>query len=235
MAFDPLLSPQHLQAELARLDARLQREVYRWQLAGQDPEDSFRGLKVSADEAAGLLARPLATSWGQSVGPGRDAQPLREAEAGAAREVERLEQAAAASGHTLRLQHLARAFELDRFDLDSFLICLAPNLDLRYERLYGFLQDDITRRRPTVNLMLDLLCEPGPQRLLQLSHFADNAPLLRHHLLERISETAGPLPNLLSQSLTADEAVVAWLLGDYRPHPFADRAHSAVRAADSPN
>jgi hypothetical protein len=143
-----------------------------------------------------------------------------------------VEQAAAQAGQTLRLPHLAATFGLDRFDLDVFLVCVAPHLDLRYERLYGFLQDDVTRRRPTVNLMLDLLCEPGPRRVLRLSHLADDAPLLRHHLIEKQAEPGGPAPTALSQSLVVDESVVAWLLGDYRPHP-AFAQHLALSAPDT--
>ncbi len=211
------LNLQHLQAELARLDIRIQREVVRWHLAGQDSEDAFRGLKIGDEEAHNLLARPFATSWGQTVDLGPDAQPFADAEHAAEQEVEALQRQAADLGQPLRLSLLAKAFDLDRFDLDALLICLAPHLDLRYERLYGYLQDDVTRRRPTVNLILDLLCEPGPERLRQLVRFADDAPLLRHQLLERAAE-AGPVqPTLLGQSLVCDEAVVSWLLGDYRP------------------
>jgi hypothetical protein len=61
------LSLAHLQADLARIDLRIQREVRRWQLAGQDPTDTFRGLKVTDQEVLGLLARPLGASWGQTV------------------------------------------------------------------------------------------------------------------------------------------------------------------------
>ena len=57
------LSLQHLQAELARIDVLIQRQVQRWQLAGQDPGDAFRGLYVSDDEVNGLLARPLGAAW----------------------------------------------------------------------------------------------------------------------------------------------------------------------------
>ena len=55
-----------------------------------------------------------------------------------------------------RLERLALAFELDPFDQDAFLVCLAPDLDLRYERLYAYLQDDVTRKRPNVDLILRL-------------------------------------------------------------------------------
>src|SRR5260221_5066840 len=171
------LSLDHLQAELARLDVRIQREVRRWQLAGQDPTDTFRGLKVTDEEVQGLLARPFGTSWGQSVDLADEAEAYAAAEVEAGQSAQALTDMAAARGQTLRLSHLAEACGLDPFELDAFLVCLAPVLDLRYERLYGYLQDDVTRRRASVNLILDLLCAPGPERLLQLARFSDDAPL----------------------------------------------------------
>jgi len=211
------LSLLHLQAELARIDVLLHREVQRWQQAGQDPADAFRGLYVSDDQADALLARPFGTSWGHSgVLDPAEAPAFAEAEAKAALQAQALAETARCQGHTVRLEHLATVFGLSPFEVDALLICLAPTLDLRYERLYGYLQDDVTRKRPTVNLVLDLLCDPGAERLRKLSCFAGDAPLLKYHLLERLS---GPdSPSLLSQTLRPDEAVVAWLLGDYQPH-----------------
>jgi ATP-dependent 26S proteasome regulatory subunit len=213
------LNLRHLQAELARIDALLRREVRRWQLAGQDPTDSFRGLYVSDAQADALLARPFAGSWGQTV----DLSPEEEtasasAEDEAARQAQALVETAQSQGLIPRLTRLALAFGLDRFDLDTLLICLAPTLDLRYERLYSYLQDDATRKRPSVSLVLDLLCRPGADRLLLLSRFADDAPLFYYHLLERASETGAGEPVLLGQTLYVDEAIVAWLLGRYQPH-----------------
>jgi hypothetical protein len=220
-AADPSLL--HLQAELARLDARLRREVQRWQLAGQDPHDAFRGLRTSDEEALALLDRPFAASWGQTVSLGAAAEAFSAQEAAAERQASALAAQAAAAGQPVRLQQLVEAFGLDRFALDAFLVCLAPTLDLRYERLYGYLQDDVTRRRPTVNLILDLLCDPGPQRLARLEAFADDAPLLAHDLLERVAEPGAQLPPLLAQAFAADDGIVAWLLGRYQPHAALGR------------
>ena len=61
------LNLKHLQAELARIDILIQHQIRCWQLAGQDPADTFRGLYVSDTEVQHLLARPLAGNWGQSV------------------------------------------------------------------------------------------------------------------------------------------------------------------------
>jgi hypothetical protein len=215
----PDLSLRHLRAELARIDVLLRREVRRWQLAGQDPSDAFRGLYISDAKANALLARPLGTSWGHTVAlEPAEAQAFSEAERQATLQAKALSETARCQGKTVRLAHLATAFGLDRFDLDTLLICLAPTLDLRYERLYGYLQDDVTRKRPTMNLVLDLLGEPGPERLLRLSHFADDAPLFKYQLLERMPESGPGKRPLLSQTLSVDDAIVAWLLGRYQPH-----------------
>lgn len=220
------LSLEHLQAELFRIDLSIQREIRRWRLAGQDPTDSFRGLYISETEADALLARPLGSNWGQlaQLSPA-ETETFAQAQAEAIRQTQKLVEAAQNQGHSLRLVELASTFDLSPFDIDALLICLAPTLDLRYERLYGYLQDDVTRKRPTINLVLDLLTEPGLSRLKYLSHFTDDAPLFKYRLLERNSDSAGDYGSPLSQSLRVDRAVVAWLLGRYQPH--ADLAAQA--------
>ena len=211
-------SVQHLLAEIRRIDALLHREVRRWQVAGQDPADAFRGLYVSDEQADALLVRPLGTSWGQKAVPDdAENQSFAQHQAQAVREVQALCEAAQERGEVLRLKRLAEVFALDPFDLDTFLICLAPALDLRYERLYGYLQDDVTRKRPTVSLILDLLCESIDDRLDRLSHFAPDDPLLKHHLIEQAADPGMDRPPLLAQTFRADESVLFWLMGSYRP------------------
>jgi ATP-dependent 26S proteasome regulatory subunit len=216
----PEPSFQHLQAELARIDILIRREVWRWQLAGQDPDDAFRGLHVSAGEVTQLLARPFATSWGQTVALApEEARAFAQAEAQASQQARTLAEAARAAGQAPRLETLAATFGLDCLDLDTLLICLAPALDLRYERLYAFLQDDVTRKRPTVNLVLDLLSDGQPaNRLALLQRFGDDAPLFKHRFLEWIPAANASHAPLLSQALGLDPALVTWLLGGYQPH-----------------
>ncbi len=215
----PDISIRHLEAELMRVDVLLHREVWRWQQAGQDRNDVFRGQYLSDEEANSLVQRPFAMSWGQT-------KPLRSGEKQAyTSALERISQHAQAlvetarqRSVTLRLAHLADSFGLDRFDLDTLLACLAPTLDLRYKRLYGYLQDDVTRCRPSVNLMINMLCLPGSNRLMMAQRFADDAPLFKHYILELVSEPGMIKPPRLDQTLVVDEAVVAWLVGKYQPH-----------------
>ena len=68
------------------------------------------------------------------------------------------------NGHP-RLASLQAIFGLSLFDLHVIVIGLAPELDLRYERVYAYLQDDVTRKRPSVDLVLNLLCSPFAAKL----------------------------------------------------------------------
>lgn len=210
------LSLEHVQTELSRIDLLIRRAVQRWQLADQDPLDAFRGLHISAAEANSLLARPFGAHWGATASESpQEVELFHQAQTQVYHQTQSLLKTA---GQPLRLVQLVQTFGLNPFELDVLLICLAPTLDLRYERLYAFLQDDVTRKRPTVNLALDLLTEPGPARLKQLAHFSDEAPLFKYHLLERSSESGSEHSPLLSQTLRVDQAIVAWLLGRYQPH-----------------
>ena len=112
-----------------------------------------------------------------------------------------------------RIAALATEIELDSFDLDILVIALAPEFDLRYERIYAFLQDDVTRKRPSVDLVLNLLCETVEAKLLQRAHFAPDAPLIRTGLLKLVPDPQNAQPPLLAHYLKLDDHLVSWLLG----------------------
>lgn len=122
------------------------------------------------------------------------------------------------------LADLANHFQLSPFDIDVILISLAPEFDLRYERIYAFLQDDITRRRPSVDLVLNLLCETPEEKLAHRARFSAEAPLIHNLLISLSADSRQPNAPLLSQSLKLDEQAVRWLLGeaglDCRLKPF---------------
>jgi hypothetical protein len=202
-----------------RIDVLIRREVRRWQRAGQDPGDNFRGLYLADDQAQALAERPFGTSWGHLVDlPAEEEQVFTAELKRAIQEARRVLELAHRQERITRLEHLAQTFNLNRFDLDALLICLAPSLDLRYERLYGYLQDDVSRKYPSVSLVLDLLCRPGAERLTRLVHFADEAPLFHYRLLEQVPGPDATSSPLLGRSLHPDPAIVAWLLGNYQPH-----------------
>jgi hypothetical protein len=212
------LNLPYLQAEISRIDVLIRREVRLWQLVGQDPSDAFRGLAITAQTADELSNQPFGANWGSGA-----SLPKAE-EAVYQHEIERItlatqeiRQQALSQKVELRLHQLVQIFTLNSFELDAFLICLAPALDLRYERLYGFLQDNVTLKQASVNLILSLLCSQVEQRFEQFACFQPNAPLFKHHLLEWGDEKSNSSGNLLSRLIKVDPAIASWLLGRYHP------------------
>jgi len=107
-------------------------------------------------------------------------------------------------------------WDLSNFDYGVLVLALAPELDLRYERIYAYLQDDVSKRRPTVDLALNLLCTDWTARLAERQRFAPDAPLLKSGLLRVAATDAAADPPLLARSLRLDDRVVRALIGDMR-------------------
>jgi ATPase family associated with various cellular activities (AAA) len=119
---------------------------------------------------------------------------------------------------------LAEELGLSAFDLDVLLLAVAPELDLKYERLFGFLQDDVTRKRPTVDLALHVLCPSAELRLLRREHFSPEAPLFARRLLRLVADPSQVEPPLLAHYLKAEPQALGYLMGqaegDARLVPF---------------
>ncbi|MEU8758933.1 ATP-binding protein [Streptomyces sp. NPDC048659] len=109
---------------------------------------------------------------------------------------------------------LVARFGLAPVDVDLLLVALAPDLDARFEQLYGYLNDDLGRRRPTVGLALDLCGHSGvPAARFRLG---PAAPLVAGGLVE----VAEPERPPLSRVLVVPDRVTAHLLGDTTPDPL---------------
>jgi ATPase family associated with various cellular activities (AAA) len=123
--------------------------------------------------------------------------------------VEAAGDAAEEAGTELCLRLLARSFVLSALDVELLLVSLAPDLDSRFEQFYGYLNDDVTRRRPSIGLALTLSGAPvasGPAR----ARLSGHAPLVRGGLL--IVED-GDRP-FLGRSLRVPDRVTFHLLGN---------------------
>jgi hypothetical protein len=187
---------------LGLVEQRVRRAVQARKQADPAPDDPYRGLYLSEEAVRRLLDEP---AWLPAPSP--DAIALAEELEARADEAER-------SGVELRLRHLARSFELAPLDVELLLVALAPDLDARFERLYGYLNDDLTRNRPTIGLALGLAGAPAAAAGAR-ARFSADARLLVGGLLV-VEEAERPF---LSRSLRVPDRVAAHLLGDDRPDP----------------
>jgi MoxR-like ATPase len=136
------LGPIHRALEAAV--RRRGREIARLGTAGSE-------RMITVEQAArwlGALNRQLATSRisGERVSLTDEERQQEETLSARAEDV----------GERLPLAALLRHSELDDFDVEALLMCVAAELDPRYGGLFGFLHDDTARRRPTVGLLTSL-------------------------------------------------------------------------------
>jgi AAA+ superfamily predicted ATPase len=181
-------------AALTRLDRRLEAALAAFDASQGGPTlDRFRGLIVTPEETRRLLARgPDSAAFPPPASP----EPLWPIARG-----------------TLA-RHIASRFGLSSFDLDVILMAFAPDFDLRYERIYAYLQDDVNRKRPTVDLVLNLLCDGEVDRRSRRASFDESAPLLRHELVAVGMDPGHALAPLLARPVLPDERLIRLLLGN---------------------
>ncbi|MFI8088181.1 ATP-binding protein [Streptomyces sp. NPDC086080] len=181
----PSAGPDAFWVRLGEVERRVREAVAVRRDTDPDPDDPYRGQYLTPEAAARILDEPGGLGL-PAHGPW---QPPEGSE----------------------LSMLARRFGLSPLDLDLLLVALAPDLDTRFERLYGYLNDDLTRRRPTVGLALELcgLAGASPARF----RLAPGAPLVAHGLVEVTEPERPPL----SRVLVVPDRVTGHLLGDTRP------------------
>jgi AAA+ superfamily predicted ATPase len=205
---------QHLLDALHRLDVLLELRVLKFRRQHQWTEPrEFRGLYIADEEIAAALQPPAAA--GQQPVSAQEAQVEQELRSRLAALSQQIYDKTAASlrhGTVLYLPLLANFFELSAFEIDTLVICLAPEVDVKYAKLYAYLQDDITRQRPTVRLLLDVLCRSFTEEVAARTYFSPQAALFRYQLLH-CETTLEKATSFLAQPLKIDERIVQFLLG----------------------
>jgi ATP-dependent 26S proteasome regulatory subunit len=112
----------------------------------------------------------------------------------------------------LPISQVAKCFRLSEFELKTLMICLAPQLDTRYEKLYAYLQNDGTKRHPTIDLIFSLMDLSFEERISARDYFAAQAPLFKFRILEFLeNEYAKNIP-LLSKHLKVNDRIAGYLL-----------------------
>ena len=204
---------EHLFEELRWLDLLCNALILR-QRSGSPREgfNEFRGLFISDDEIDLLTDRQeTASRQDPPLQGGPQAAALESAAGRLKEEISRKAQAALQNKVFLRLPVLAQLFGLSPFELDCLLVCLAPELDLKYEKLYAYLQDDVTRKRPNADLILKLLCNSIEERLQARLRLLPSAPLFSLGILRQAADPHNADPALLSRPLKLDGRIAAYL------------------------
>jgi hypothetical protein len=196
-------SLRHLLARLRLVEARVRTAVERRRAVDPNPDDPYRGLYIADDDVDRLLGH----------GPGKSVP----ADVALPPPGQRESVAADSGDATGRLRTLERTFGLDSLDVELLLVALAPDLDARFERLYGYLQDDVTRRRASAGLALEL-AGASPLQVEARRRLAAGAPLVDGGLVV-VEDDDRPF---LTRALRVPDRVTMHLLGGDTPDPSVE-------------
>ncbi|MFZ3167956.1 MAG: ATP-binding protein [Candidatus Methanoperedens sp.] len=199
-------SLEHLLEELSRIDLIINLHLGKWKAEHSRGADDYLGLYISENEVNSFLQTPPC-----ELKVDIRHEPGFERIETITHEINRKKAEIINQGKELRLHILSELFHLQPIEIDALLICLAPELDLRYEKLYSYLQDDVTKKRPCVDLVINLLCSSLEERLMARGYFSQTASLIRNRLIYLIGDSQLPL---LSKSIKVDERIIGFLLGD---------------------
>jgi winged helix domain-containing protein/ATPase family protein associated with various cellular activities (AAA) len=194
-----------LDAELQRLRLLLHRRVLwlrrQWQ---HDPLQAWQDMVISDAQADGLLAGEDVRAEASFYREDPQAATFGAAQDDARRLAAELRRALAAAQAPAPLDLLAGLLGLSPFEQDVLLLCLAPELDPGFERLYAYVQDDVARKHATPYLALSFLGGDSAGDEDRRNAFLLHAPLRRFHLVGLDPAT---------HALRLDERIVDYLLG----------------------
>jgi hypothetical protein len=177
---------------LAALDARIEREILRLRARYELSLDEFRGLYVSDEHVDRLIA-------GAHTPSAPDLLAVIERPAAGLRDLDD------------RWRHVAETFGLCTLEEDLLLIGAAPELDLKYETLYAYLNNDVTRKWPTADLARRLLSDVAGNNSVA-GALAPAATLHAQHLIYRVDGPGGR-PAMLHAGYALHPCVTHWLHG----------------------
>lgn len=200
--------------EMKLLDVQLSAlHAKRTEEAPDAQTDAFRGMYISEEEFIRLVESeerdgreddPALLRWR------REASLLRK----------RISERLAASRRArlfLPLPYVSSVFELTPLEENIVLLALAVELDRKYERIFGFLQDELTAKQPLVGLAVQLFARRAADLAAVRQALEPDRTLFRFILSRDSEETTGR--SLLARPLSLDRRITAFLLGAVAPDP----------------
>ncbi len=198
----------HVDAEMVRLRLLLHREILRLRARYHLSLDEFRGLYVSDEQVDDLIDNSV-------LDPDDDAAAALTARAAL------LRAASAGQFRDLPWHRVVATFALTETDQDLLLIALAPEYDITFETVYSYVNNDVSRRLPTVDLAIRLLASDPAARTAIRERLSPGSPLIDAGLLSLTgSEGTG---SSLARGFSIAPAVAAFLLGQTPHDPLLAR------------
>ena len=108
------------------------------------------------------------------------------------------------------LQRLTDLYGLGPFEKFCIIACLATEVNPKYQRIYGYMQNDIYQHKPTIDLQARIYPLKDYEKYLIRSIFDIQAPLTRY-IMEQKEELTDCCIPMITRHLKLDDLVVNYL------------------------
>ena len=226
-------STEHLLDELNKIDLMIRYQLKKFRTDLPECMDGLQGLYISEDEVNAILRTPICGAG--SGGPDNFPDPELEYIEKIADEIKQKKENSLKNGTKLRLHVLSEIFNLQPFEINVLLICIAPELDLKYEKIYSYLQNDVTKKRPGIDLVTGLLIHSAEERLKGREYFSQTSPLIKNRLIHLTEGESDIQHSFLSKFISIDERVMDYLLGSDEITPDTRNLCKLIEPERSPS
>lgn len=194
-------SIEHIIDELQVVDAFIQRKFDSMKQSSNSDNDELSGLIISDLEIENSLKNLRKEKSDFSQIPQNSDEEIHALKEQIDLSVQN------SSSTTLRLQSLVEKFHLSSFEKMILLFCLAPEFDKRYSTIYAFLQNNITKKFPSSQMLLDVICDSIMERLSVHIYFSQESPLFKYGIVRNSSDNDDEF-----HALSLDKSIMQYLL-----------------------
>lgn len=194
----------YLADEMKLLDMSIYMKLKQMHFMDGEISDELKGFVMSLDEAMCLLHERTNAAWNDE-----ELAEISSQYAMLAEYIQEMRRSSELKNIFLPMNYLQKVFHLDSFEERCILLCLAYELDRKYEKLFAFLQDDMNKQYVTVDLLLRLFCETKTERWEAKKYFLPQGKLMKYFF---INDEEDDFSSGLSRKLKLDERIVHFLL-----------------------
>lgn len=148
-------SRDHLKDRLALLELHIKKQLVISKINNADAAkfDEFSGMYVSEEEVSAYLDSQYNPNDAENLNKHKTVKSLSREIERRTRQINRRQDATPHRDIPLRLLLLKDRFQLTDTQMDILLCCMAPDIDIRFERFFAYLQNDVSKKRPGIQLL----------------------------------------------------------------------------------
>jgi hypothetical protein len=109
------------------------------------------------------------------------------------------------------MTHLSGFLKLDTFEQRVLVASAAPEVDLSFEALYGYVQNDVNRKRPIVDLLLKIFLGSASGRVARRSTLSAAGTFLKRGFIRAVESQPPDNQSFLARGLRTDDRITDFL------------------------